>query len=72
MPCPTGATSLGGRTVGVLGTGIDVCYPKENKKLFQRFLETGTIISELPAGSHPAPENFLSAIGSSPECLSES
>ncbi|MGB7493526.1 MAG: DNA-processing protein DprA [Candidatus Acidiferrum sp.] len=54
----TGATSAGGRAIGVLGTGIDVCYPKENKKLFERVLETGAIISELPTGSHPAPENF--------------
>jgi DNA processing protein len=54
----SGATSVGGRTVGVLGTGIDVCYPKENKKLFEKVLEKGAIISELPTGSHPAPENF--------------
>jgi DNA processing protein len=53
-----GALSAGGRAIGVLGTGIDVCYPKENKKLFERVLEKGAIISELPTGSHPAPENF--------------
>lgn len=33
-----GATSVGGRAIGVLGTGIDVCYPKENKKLFDKVL----------------------------------
>jgi DNA processing protein len=54
----TGATAVGGRAIGVLGTGIDVCYPKENKKLFEKVLERGAIISELPTGSHPAPENF--------------
>jgi DNA processing protein len=53
-----GATAVGGRAVGVLGTGIDVSYPKENKKLFEKVLEKGAIISELPTGSHPAPENF--------------
>jgi DNA processing protein len=53
-----GAMSVGGRAIGVLGTGIDVCYPKENKKLFEKVLEKGAIISELPTGSHPAPENF--------------
>jgi DNA processing protein len=53
-----GATSAGGRAIGVLGTGIDVCYPKENKKLYEKVLERGAIISELPTGSHPAPENF--------------
>jgi DNA processing protein len=53
-----GATSVAGRAIGVLGTGVDVCYPKENKKLFEKVLEKGAIISELPTGSHPAPENF--------------
>jgi DNA processing protein len=52
------ATSVGGRAIGVLGTGIDVCYPKENKKLYEKVLERGAIISELTTGSHPAPENF--------------
>jgi len=53
-----GATSVGGRAIGVLGTGIDICYPKENKKLYEKVLERGAIISELPTGSHAAPENF--------------
>ena len=53
-----GATTAGGRAIGVLGTGIDVCYPKENKKLYEKVLERGAIISEFPTGSHPAPENF--------------
>ena len=44
--------------IGVLGTGIDVCYPKENKKLCEKVLEPGAIVSEFPIGSHPAPENF--------------
>jgi DNA processing protein len=47
-----------GRAIGVLGTGIDVCYPKENKKLYEKVLERGAIISELPLRTHPAPENF--------------
>lgn len=54
----TGTTAVGGRAIGVLGTGIDVCYPKENKKLFEKVLERGAILSEFPTGSHPAPENF--------------
>jgi len=53
-----GAIAAGGRAIGVLGTGIDVCYPKENKKLYEKVLERGAIISEFPTGSHPAPENF--------------
>src|ERR1700726_1719489 len=47
-----------GRAIGVLGTGIDICYPKENKKLYEKVLERGAIISEFPLGTHPAPENF--------------
>ena len=47
-----------GRAIGVLGTGIDVCYPKENKKLYEKVLERGAILSEFPLRTHPAPENF--------------
>lgn len=53
-----GALAANGRAVGVLGTGIDVCYPKENKKLYEKVLERGAILSEFPLGTHPAPENF--------------
>ena len=48
----------GGTTVGVLGTGVDVIYPKENKKLFSEVEKRGALISEFPLGAHPAPENF--------------
>jgi DNA processing protein len=47
-----------GATVGVLGSGIDVVYPKENKKLFAQMEERGAIITEFPLGSFPAPQNF--------------
>jgi DNA processing protein len=53
-----GTVAVHGRPVGVLGTGIDLCYPKENKKLYEQVLERGAIISEFPIGTHPAPENF--------------
>ena len=53
-----GAMAVNGRAIGVLGTGIDVCYPKENRKLYEKVLERGAIISEFPLGTHPAPENF--------------
>jgi DNA processing protein len=46
-------------TVAVWGTGIDVVYPKENKKLAEEILESGgAIVSELPMGTFPAPQNF--------------
>src|ERR1700704_5661197 len=53
-----GALAVNGRAVGVLGTGVDVCYPKENRKLYEKVLVRGAIISEFPLGTHPAPENF--------------
>jgi DNA processing protein len=53
-----GAMAVNGRAIGVLGTGIDICYPKENKKLYEKVLERGAILSEFPLGTHPAPENF--------------
>jgi len=53
-----GAMDAHGRAIGVLGTGIDVCYPKENRKLYDKVVERGAIISEFPLRTHPAPENF--------------
>src|SRR5437870_5442175 len=47
-----------GVTVAVLGNGIDVIYPKENRKLFALVEQRGAIISEFPLGFYPAPENF--------------
>jgi len=46
-------------TLAVWGTGIDVIYPKENKKLAEEILALGgAIVSELPMGTFPAPQNF--------------
>jgi DNA processing protein len=46
-------------TIAVWGTGIDVVYPKENKKLADEILSTsGAIVSETPLGTFPAPQNF--------------
>jgi DNA processing protein len=46
-------------TVAVWGTGIDVVYPKENKKLADEILAIGgAIVSETPVGTFPAPQNF--------------
>jgi DNA processing protein len=54
-----GALDAGGKTVAVWGTGIDVIYPKENKKLAERIVAGGgTIVSEYPLGTFPAPQNF--------------
>ncbi len=47
-----------GRTIAVLGCGIDITYPSENKKLFQEITEKGTIISEFPVKTLPESGNF--------------
>ena len=47
-----------GKTVAVLGTGVDVVYPYENKKLYQEIIENGAVISEYPPGIGPKREHF--------------
>ena len=48
-----------GRTVGVMGTGIDVCYPKQHAALFERIIdEGGCILSELLPGTPPNKHTF--------------
>ena len=53
-----GALQANGKTIAVLGTGMDVVYPAENKKLFADIAEKGLLLSEFPLGSFPAPQNF--------------
>jgi len=54
-----GALDAGGKTVAVWGTGLDVVYPKENKRLAEQIVLTGgTIVTEYPMGTFPAPQNF--------------
>lgn len=54
-----GAINGKGKTIAVWGTGVDVVYPKENKKLAEEILATGgAIISEFAIGTFAAPQNF--------------
>ncbi|HTJ31482.1 MAG TPA: DNA-processing protein DprA [Acidobacteriaceae bacterium] len=54
-----GALQAGRPTVAVWGTGADVVYPKENVRLAEQILEAGgAVVSELPLGTFPAPQNF--------------
>ena len=47
-----------GKTIAVLGSGIDVIYPKENKELYKAIENNGLILSEYPLGVEPLPYNF--------------
>ncbi len=49
---------LGGRTVAVLGSGLDKIYPAENRKLANRIVEQGALCSEFPFGTPPDAVNF--------------
>jgi len=53
-----GALQGGGRTVAVLGCGVDVIYPSENRDLFYQIIEHGAILSEFPMGSRPEGGHF--------------
>jgi len=48
-----GALSVGGRTIAVVGNGLDIVYPAENAKLFDEIANSGAVISELPMGTKP-------------------
>jgi len=53
-----GALTAGGRTIGVLGCGIDIIYPPENRKLFDQVAAQGAILSEFPLGTPPDSDHF--------------
>ncbi len=52
------ALEQGGKSYAVLGSGIDICYPKENRKLYDRLIKEGGLISEFPPGSPPNAWHF--------------
>lgn len=54
----TAAIKRGGKTYAVLGCGVDVIYPSENRKLYEQIVENGAVISEYFLGAKPDAVNF--------------
>ena len=54
----SGALEAGGTSFGVLGCGVDICYPREKIGLYMDLQERGGIISEFPLGTNPLPQYF--------------
>jgi DNA processing protein len=52
------ALAAGGRTLAVLGSGVDQLYPAQNRELAHQIIENGAIISEYPLGTRPEANNF--------------
>jgi DNA processing protein len=53
------ALDAGGRTIAVLGSGLDVIYPPENLGLAQRIIKSGALVSQFAYGTKPLGKNFL-------------
>lgn len=52
------ALEAGGESLAVLGCGVDICYPKENRDLYDRLTDQGGVLSEYPPGTQPLARNF--------------
>lgn len=56
--CHIATIKAGGRTLAVLGTGVDVVYPAKNRDLYKQILANGLVLSEYPAKTPPDRTNF--------------
>lgn len=53
-----GALAASGKTIAVLGSGVDICYPISNRKLMKKIIDNGIVLSEFPPGTPPYKRNF--------------
>jgi DNA processing protein len=53
-----GALDVGGRTIAVLGSGVDILYPPENGRLAREVARAGAVVSQFPMGTPPLPHHF--------------
>lgn len=53
------ALKYGGRTIAVIGSGLDIIYPAENNDLAERISQNGAVVSGFEYGTKPLPQNFL-------------
>lgn len=56
--CHSYTLQYGGSTYAVLGSGVDIVYPSDNKKLYEKIIENGAVISEFETGTKPDKVNF--------------
>lgn len=52
------ALDAGGRSFGILGSGVDICYPATNRALYEGLKKVGGVMSEYPLGTRPVAKNF--------------
>jgi hypothetical protein len=67
-----GALSGGGATVAILGSGVDVVYPREHAGLVGQIEQDGAVVSELVPGTPPQAQFFHAETGSSAGCRARS
>lgn len=53
-----GCLQAGGKSFAILGNGVDICYPREQRVLYEKLQMQGGLISEFPPGTSPMPQHF--------------
>jgi DNA processing protein len=56
--CHKAALAAAGKTIAILGTGLDIVYPRENRELYRHICDNGAVISEFPFGTAALQQNF--------------